>query len=306
MDPLQERILRRVGVPDLMDRLDRLSSADLNSLLLALFQRRAERNTMAGLVRDTAESRFCAPAALDPVAYALLESRLLSRARDMGFIPELLSPAAPLGSCSAFDCVHQNNVVSALRGVELLADPTNMLALLQAQRLRKAPEAALHSAACARVTRAQAFPRKDLSAHFGLFCMVSTGVDGGSYCCERELLTRQLRCYEALLADCVSGEWTLTLRARGGYTDGAGFLTRMEEAVRDTLPRIRVERDDRPSDNAYYQGLNFKIYLHREGTPMELGDGGFVDWHKRLTGNRKRRCLISAMSLDRLVGLAYR
>lgn len=157
MDALLERILRRVGVPDLLDRLDHLSSADLNSLLLALFQRRAERNTMAGLVRDTAESRFCAPVALDPVAYALLESRLLSRARDMGFIPELLSPAAPLGSCSAFDCVHQNNVVSALRGVELLADPTNMLALLQAQRLRKAPEAALHSAACARVTRAQAF-----------------------------------------------------------------------------------------------------------------------------------------------------
>ena len=34
---------------------------------------------------------------------------------------------------------------------------------------------------------------------------------------------------------------------------------------------------------------------------MEIGDGGFVDWLSRMTGIRKRRCLISGVGLERLM-----
>jgi hypothetical protein len=36
---------------------------------------------------------------------------------------------------------------------------------------------------------------------------------------------------------------------------------------------------------------------------VEIGDGGFVDWTQRLTGNRKERLLISGVGVDRFATL---
>ncbi len=40
-------------------------------------------------------------------------------------------------------------------------------------------------ATTARVIRAQNFVGKGLYSHFGLYCMVSSGIDTGSYTCEK-------------------------------------------------------------------------------------------------------------------------
>lgn len=34
---------------------------------------------------------------------------------------------------------------------------------------------------------------------------------------------------------------------------------------------------------------------------INIGDGGFVDWTQKLLGNKKERCLISGIGLDRLL-----
>ena len=47
-----------------------------------------------------------------------------------------LSPLAPLGVCSVVGLASQNKIVSALRGTEVVSDPTNVLALECARRLR--------------------------------------------------------------------------------------------------------------------------------------------------------------------------
>ena len=43
----------------------------------------------------------------------------------------------------------------------------------------------------------------------------------------------------------------------------------------------------------------FKVF--RDG--VEIGDGGFVDWTQRLTGNRKERLLITGVGVDRFATL---
>lgn len=141
-----------------------------------------------------------------------------------GITNKILSPVAPLGSCSAFGCVSQNNVLSAMR---ILA----------------------FSAWC---------PRQKIKA---LICA----------------LKRQLQFYNELLQTKYDGKMAVTLRPRTGYTACEDFFEKM--------------------------GLNFKIYMQKEGDRIEIADGGFVDWISKLTGDKKDRCLISGLGLERLLSL---
>ena len=305
MSDILQRILRQIGCEDLPDRLAGLPGADLNTLTLEVFGARAAKSDAPAIVKTHAGSRFTQPSALDPVRYHLLESELLALAAGQGIAPVLLSPVAPLGSCSAFGCVHQNKVISAARGVEVLADPTNMLALIIASRLKGGgigEDETAHLCATARVTRAQQFSGRHSFAHFGIFSIVSRGKDTGSYACEQALLTGQLDYYRALTEEKYSGNLSITLRRREGYPDAEGFFDRMSVFVRSRLPGIPLAIESDHADNGYYKGLNFKLYLHtREGEQIEIGDGGFVDWLQKANGSKKERCLISGIGLDRLM-----
>jgi hypothetical protein len=306
MSDILDRILGQIGCPDLIDRLQGLSGSDLNSLLLELYRLRAEKLDARAVLKSHARSRFTWPSALDPVRYRELEAELLTLARGHGMTPMLLSPVAPLGSCSAFGCVSQNNVVSATRGLEALADPTNMLALILAERRKRGewPESApAHLCATARVTRAQTFAGKNTFAHFGVFCVLSGGRDAGSYACEAALIADQLSCYKEIFAKKCRAGLSVSLRRRAGYKDGDGFFDRMCALFAEKFPNVPIVREEEESDNGYYKGLNFKLYLRAAGEQIEVGDGGFVDWLQQATGDRRERCLISAIGLDRLMAV---
>jgi hypothetical protein len=61
-------------------------------------------------------------------------------------------------SCSAVALTDQNRVLSALRGTEVVSDPTNVLALECAVRLQANPKVPAHFATSHRVLRAQPVP----------------------------------------------------------------------------------------------------------------------------------------------------
>lgn len=304
MGSIEERILSRLGVPDLPEKLAALSPSDFQSLLLSLYRVRTERMTPPTLLKAAETNRFCVPGTLSPARFHRLEAQLLEFAEAMGIEGVLLSPSAPLGSCSVFGCVDQNNVISAARGTETLADPTNMLAIEIARRLkggRSGTHAPMHLCTTARVVRAQAYPDESFLAHFGLFCQVSAGSDTGSYAAEQTLLVKQLTYYRKLLSERYHAELSVKLRRRSGYSDSEGFFQKMTELMRRELPDVPVTLDTETENNRYYLGLNFKLYLRTDGGTVEIGDGGFVDWVARMTGNKKERCLISALGLERLL-----
>ncbi|MDP9295928.1 MAG: hypothetical protein M3O88_04430 [Actinomycetota bacterium] len=61
-----------------------------------------------------------------------------------------------------------------------------------------------------------------------------------------------------------------------------------------------VDRPDRPSGRGYYEGFCFKAFPTFGDVTYEVGDGGFIDWTRRLVESEKERLLISGIGLDRL------
>lgn len=114
------RILNQIDDHEIIDKLLSLSQADLNSLLLKIFEKQTEKFTPANMLKAYQLNRFSVPSKLNPARFHALEARLLSIAQEMNIQTVLLSPSAPLGSCSVFGYVNQYNVVSALRGTETL------------------------------------------------------------------------------------------------------------------------------------------------------------------------------------------
>ncbi len=299
-----DRVLDDIGDVELLDKLLSLPKSDLNTLLLEIYKLQAEKLTPNELLRAYQSNRFAAPGEVNPIAYHRVEADLLKIADDMGINGILLSPSAPFGSCSVFGCVDQNNVISAARGTETLPDPTNMLAVIIADRLMKGRIAKTktdHYCTTARVVRAQAFSGKDFFAHFGIFSMVSYGMDSGSYSCEKELFVKQLAYYKRLLSEKYGARLSVTLRKRGGYTDNDGFFERMTQLVQGELPEVPLSFDLEHENNNYYKGINFKLYVEKDNEKIEIGDGGFVDWIAKMVSNKKMRCLISGIGIDRML-----
>jgi len=305
MNAITDRVLTQLGDEKLIEKLLALPKPDLNSFLLELFREQANNNTPAGILKAYQLNRFTVPSELDPVAYYRLEIDFLLLAQQHNFHAVLLSPSAPFASSSVFGCVDQNNVVSAARGTEILSDPTNMLSIIIAENIKNKKIdycAPLHYCTTARVLRAQTFPaKKGYYSHFGIFSIVSSGKDRGSYACEKELLARQLAYYNELFIEKYNAKLSVVLQKRRGYADGDGFFNSMAELVKTELPGARISFDLDHDDNNYYKGINYKIYMEKDGGIIELGDGGFVDWTQKMLSNKKERCLISGIGLDRLL-----
>ncbi|SDO14344.1 hypothetical protein SAMN05421507_1011523 [Lentzea jiangxiensis] len=270
------RVLRSLGGEEALSRLAALPGSDLTTLLLALMQRRARALSGPDVLRQYCSDRFVAPAEVPFAVLRAAEDRLLA-ALPPSFSVLGLAPVAPLGACSAVALMDQNNVVSTVRGTEVAADPTNALALEAALRRRSRPDD-VRLAAVQRVVRAQLFDGAGRFAHFTLFAAVSAGRDRGSLAFEREHFAEHVAFLREACGD-------------------------VEVRVTVLDPRFEVLRGDLPADpsrrTGYYKGMCFKVF--RDG--VEIGDGGFVDWTARLTGNRKERLLISGVGVDRFATL---
>ena len=305
MNTITDRILTRLGDNELINKLSVLSKSDLNSLLLNIYKLQAQNTTPIEMLKMFQTNRFTVPSELDPVAYHVLETEFLALAQCQNIKTVLLSPAAPFASSSVFGCVDQNNVVSAARGVEILSDPTNMLAIIIADQLKNKKtdnKNYLHYCATARVLRAQVFPKAEgYYSHFGIFCIVSSGKDSGSYNCEMELLSKQLVYYKQILIHMYNANLSVVLRKRRGYTDGDGFFNKIAELIKIELSDVPISFDCDDEDNNYYKGINYSILMEKDNKKIEIGDGGFVDWIQQMTNNKKERCLISGIGLDRLL-----
>jgi hypothetical protein len=300
------RVIREAGGAGVLELLaDELPGADLTTLLLEVFRRRAAATSAPEVLRRYRTDRFVSPAAVDFAAIRRAEDAMLAAFRP-GFDVLGLAPVLPLGTHTATGDVDPRNVIATIRGTEVAADPTNGLALEAAVRRRRLLDAEPRSAepvrlaAAQRVTRAQYVGGPITFAHFQLFGAVTAGRDTGSRTFEREHLIEQLRC-------AASGLASLDVRlVRIAITCLDGPAAQIRDAVRHEFadaPGVDVvDAPERESGRAYYRGLCFKVFLlQADGSvPLEVGDGGFVDWTAKLLGNQKERLLISGYGLDRV------
>jgi hypothetical protein len=273
-----------------------LSGSELNTLLLGVFRDKAKQLLPADILHQFDQNRFTVPSAVDTVALKELELAWLRAAAGRGFEPVTLSPLTPLGTCSVFGTVDQNKVVSAVRGAEVVSDATNVLALLIAQRYKKTKsESLMKYAVTHRHVRGQAFSNPAFSAHFGIFCLVTGGVDTGSFSFEGATLEEHLVAHLTLL----SAEFGASRLSTHIYLrDMSGLAPRLNDLVKRLNESGRVDLQEASPAGGYYAGLQFKIFLEQGKELINLVDGGTVDWTQHLTGNRKHRALISGSGIE--------
>ncbi|MCB0543459.1 MAG: hypothetical protein KDC70_08075 [Saprospiraceae bacterium] len=306
---MDEKILRRIdgqaGVSGLSEILgERLKATDLNTLLLDVFQKKAVAASPAELLRAYRENRFVRPSNIDPLDFGNFVMGWLHAARNAGFSLLQLSPLAPLGSCAALATVHQNKVVSALRGTEVVADATNVLALESVLRREEEgfPFDPLHLCAVHRHVRAQAIPRTPgYSAHFSILGLTSAGRDTGDRIFEKESLLRHMLFYRDYLENELQlGKATLRLKPLSSKGHSDPVFRSIMTYLQENAPASPIEVADGGSRN-YYECLQFKVVV-AAGTndELEIADGGFTDWTRQLSSNHKERLLISGLGLELL------
>jgi hypothetical protein len=181
-----------------------------------------------------------------------------------------------------------------------------MLALEAAARRTGKESGTVRLAAVQRVTRAQRFP-DGWAAHFSLFAMVTAGRDEGNRRFEEAELAGQLGfATAAFLAAGLPMQIALTPLSDAGERIAAGVSAEMAAqlaAAPAAAPAGIVTDPDRVSGRGYYRDLCFKVNALVDGSPTEIGDGGFTDWTARLLSNGKERLLISGYGTERLGGV---
>jgi hypothetical protein len=284
-DPIVDRIVRESGVPDLVDVLaERLAPTDLQSLLLEVARRRAARLTPSDVLAHYERSRLVRPTSpeleLEGLAWSLL--------RD-GYEVLELSPVAPLGTVSALTGLSQDAALATVRGLEVVSDATNVLALEVALRRRNDRGSTVRVASSQRVLRTQAPDLPGFHPHFRLLALVAGGREP-----ESTLLVEQLDFYLRLL-DAI-GAVDVTVR----LTDLDGPSADVVDELRERHADVEIGLDpSREHGRGYYRTACFDV----SSDGLSVVDGGFVDWTQRLLSDRKERLLISGAGVERLVSL---
>jgi len=298
---LAEKISGMLGIPDLVELLaEKVTGSELNSLLLAVYDRRARHLRAPALLQQYRKNRFVQPSDLDMIGVLERELETLRFWKACGFEPVELSPAAQWGSCSVVGTVSQNKIVSATRQTEIVADATNSLALYIADMRRKGELSAGETARFCTVhrhIRAQEIKGgTGFTAHFKVGCMVSSGRDLGDHRWECQALREQMQAFQSLFREVFKvGDIRWKLQKRRGYEGGMPLIDRLMEYL---SPYFEVSREDAPPANDYYKGIQFKMIIELAGGEKEIADGGFVDWTQQLLEDRKERFLIGGFGLD--------
>lgn len=303
MSSIAGRIARELGAPDLVDKLVALPASELTSLLLDVTRRR--RRTPAALLAQYARDRAVQPTADDPRALLAVEAHAFAAAG--AFHPVTLSPVAPLGLNVVLGDIDQNSTLAALRNLEVLADPTTVLALETARA--RPGDAVVRRCAASRMLRMQPFDNPAFSPHFAIFALTSGGRARPHFGFELEALDEHLRAhlmlYERLAAD---GFALADVRVEIADSEGdEARLAAVEERLFPPL-RARFAHATFALDHArthamrYYRGLCLHVTARDpSGAVQQLSDGGSTDWLARLSSNAKLRFFVSGLGSELLL-----
>jgi len=302
------RIEQKLNTPSLAEKLtSELSSSDFNSLLTEIFALRSEKAPSNEMLKLYAQNGYAKPASCNAVQYRRLELDMLIAAEEKGVQSIILSPASLFGCCSAFGAVSQNKIISASRNLEILSDATNMLAFYIAAGIKDGSlsraDTPIHLCTTHRHIRYQSEFGTGMLPHFGIFTMVSAGKSRSSYAFEIEAVLFQLRFYCDYWLKKHGSMLSVSFNRRTGYKDPDGFFNRIIETVKTNMSDIEIFIDEQENNTTYYKGLQATLNAQIDGKIIEIGDIGFTDWTQKLLNNTSERLLISAMALDRQMGV---
>ena len=268
-----------------------LPASALWSLLLDVLGERAAERSPASVLQQWQRDGFTCPSYVNQRTSTELDRHLLAAAE--GFEAIELSPLAPLGACSSVALASQNRIVSALRGTEVVANPTNVFALECAKRLRKDPSAVVRLATCHRCVRAQALPdRPGFAHHFRIFCLGTAGLERKDHAFVVDALVEHIVTHLAAIERLEAHGYAFPGRRVRVLATAARAA--LGDRVAAAIPGVAVVRE--ALDHAYYDGLRFRIDVgDAAGDPIPFVDGGAFNWVAKLASNRRLVFVASGM-----------
>ena len=308
VDKILRRIEKEAGMPDLAKAMERISPTDLQSLLIRVYRRVAEKRNPHVLLSEYVANRFTQPSSCDP-SIVIEWDRLAFSHLPRSFRAIELSTVSPLGSVSSLASVSQDWVLTTIRNTEVVSDPTNVLALECAVRRQKltrsrpADSTRVDLACRHRVLRAQRHHDQKALSHFRLFSLCSAGRDTGNMGFETTAITDHVRFYLASLTSFLGPETPLTVSLNDLSTDSihAEHLTKLGETLEKEFhyARFKLEKP-KTKTKGYYGKFRFHIHAAQKEEQVELVDGGDTDWTQKLLNNAKERLVTSAIGSERL------
>jgi hypothetical protein len=274
--------------------VNELPASRLWSLLLDVLEQRAAQRTPGALMEQWEHDRFTQLSYIDQRTLAALDGQLLEASG--AFEAVELSPLAPLGSCSVMAPTSQNKVVSALRGTEVVSDPTNVLALECARRLRHDPAQIVRLATSHRCVRAQELPKAPgFAAHFRIFCLVTAGRERRDHGFVVGSLTEHIVTMLSALDRLEQHGYAFPDRAVKVFATAE--RAPHGDCIAGAIGGVPVVRD--ALEHAYYGGLRFQISARSTlGTVVPLIDGGAFDWVGKLASNRRCAYVTTGMGSE--------
>jgi hypothetical protein len=275
-----------------------LSGSELQSALLDVMHARAHARAPADVLAQYKRDRFVMPTSIDQRESVAIDAHVLATAAD--FIALELSPVTPLGTSSVMAPTDQNRVLSALRGTEVVSDPTNVFALECASRMRAAP-GPFHFTTSHRVVRAQPVPKQPgFTQHFRLFALASGGIETKDHAFTVDTVAKHIATLTA----------AFDRLEQHGYAFGARRIDILATAARTSLAERIAARCNgivKPLEHAYYSGgLRYMYWVTTpDGNELPLGDGGTFDWLQKLCANRRAVYVASGMGAQ-LVGTVFK
>ncbi len=183
-DKMLQRIVKELGVPNLLDILTNAPLHRLRPLLIHAFKHRSQMVNPSHLLEEYEQRQeFLGISSLSQDALYRFALICLETANPM-FHAVQTSPIAPFALNAALSKISQNNTLSSIRGSEVVSDLTSQLALECALRRKRyaslGDKTPIHLSTAGRVLRLQPFDKnRGYMQHFNLFALCSGGVNGG-------------------------------------------------------------------------------------------------------------------------------
>ena len=278
-----------------------VSPSDRRGELLGAARAEAAVRRPADLLAQWTQDATVRPGQLDQRTATSYDLLALEAASEYEAV--LLSPVAPLGTNSAIAPTSQDRTLTTIRGSEVVSDPTNVLALECARRLRLAPREPVRLCTAHQVLRMQPVPqRPGMARHFRLFSMADAGWGRADDGFEVEAIVAQLGAYRRLLDAAARTHglvWERPVAVVRSDDRLPAIADRLVAALQADQPDLELRRE--PLESAYYDGARIGFAVHdRDGQLHEWVDLGVFDWVAQLTGNRRQRFVASAIGLQLL------
>jgi hypothetical protein len=286
------------------ERLLASSPSETTPFLLELARRQATSRRLRDLLAQLDRDGCVAPSAVDQRTALAFDQLALDAAAE--FEALLLSPVAPLGVCSRLAPTSQDRTLSAARGLEVVSDPTNVLALECARRLRREPATPVRLATVHQVLRLQAIRQKSgFSRHFRLLALAEAGPGRAEDAFEVDAIARHAALFERVLAASATLGCRFPERRATILHDArrAVAAERVRARLAHDLPHVELAIG--PLASPYYAGLRVLLGVRVDGDDVPLGDIGTFDWVARLTSNASQRLVASGLGLQ-LMALLFR